>query len=259
MNTAKRFLRLYRCDLAVALLLLAQAAFWWRTESIKPDLAIVPNVPGRAAVHALTFGDDQFFFRALAFVIQNAGDTYGRFTALKLYDYTKLYHWFTLLDTLDARSNMIPGLASYYYSQTQNTPDVRYVVDYLYEHATADIGHKWWWLVQSIYLAMHKLEDKDLALKVALPLVNPAVPVWAQQMAAVVREKRGEMEDALHIMETIRDNAENISGPDLKYMIYFVEERLAKLEGERKKTLLESAKKEDAARQEVPEEGAAEE
>ena len=44
--------------------------------------ATISDVPGRAALHALTFGDDEFLFRVLAFNIQNAGDTFGRFTAL---------------------------------------------------------------------------------------------------------------------------------------------------------------------------------
>jgi hypothetical protein len=70
----------------------------------------------------------------------------------------------------------------------------------------------------------------DLALKVSQPLVNPRVPAFAQQMAAVVREKRGEFEDALSIMETIRDHAEQLTDSDLKYMRYFIEERLEALD-----------------------------
>jgi hypothetical protein len=70
----------------------------------------------------------------------------------------------------------------------------------------------------------------DLAMKMAAPLVNPKVPVWAQQMAAVMHEKRGEMDDALHIMESIRDNAPDISDADLRYMTYFVKERLHRLD-----------------------------
>lgn len=207
-----------------------QFGYWWETRGIKPEMGIVPDVPGREAIHALTFGDDEFYFRVLAFMIQNSGDTYGRFTALRYYDFNKLYHWFNLLDELDARSDMIPAMASYYFAMTQNTGDVRYIVDYLYSHATRDVEHKWWWLLQSIYLSMHKLEDMDLALKVSKPLVDKKVPVWAQQMAAVVREKRGEMEDALHIIETIKDNADNIPDSELRYMTYFVEERIGKLD-----------------------------
>lgn len=217
--------------LALALFLLLQLGFWWQTRDIKPEIGIVPDVPGKEAMHALAFGDDQFYFRVLSFMIQNSGDTYGRFTSLRYYDFNKLYHWFNLLDEFDRESNMIPSLATYYFSQTQNTEDVRYVVDYLYAHSTRDIQRKWWWLLQSIYLAQHKLKDMDLALKVAKPLVSEGVPVFAQQMAAVVHEKRGEMQDALNIMETIQQNAKDIPDADLKYMRYFIDERLKTLDG----------------------------
>jgi hypothetical protein len=229
----------FRTYSLLLVLLVAQLGFWYKTHDITPDMGVVPDVPGREALHALTFGDDQFYFRILAFNIQNAGDTFGRFTALRDYNFKKLYHWFTLLDELDPHSNMMPSMATYYFSQTQNTKDVRYVVDYLYEHASRDVGRKWWWLVQAIYLSMHKLDDKDLALKVSAPLVNPDVPAWAQQMAAVVREKRGEMADALRIMETIRDNAKEIKDADLKFMTYFIKERLGKLERKKAPTLRE--------------------
>lgn len=212
------------------LLLFCQLLFWRQTKDLHPEMGIVPAVPSHEAVQALSLGDNEWYFRWLALGLQNAGDSYGRFTALKDYDFSKLYQWFTLLDTLDSRSNMIPSLAAYYFSQTQRTQDVRYVVDYLYDHAMRDIAHKWWWLLQAMYLAQHKLNDMDLALKMAKPLVNKDVPVWAQQMTAVMYEQRGEMEEALHIMETIRDNVKEIPASDLRYMEYFVKERLHKLD-----------------------------
>lgn len=228
---------------AFIICIIGQLSFWHHTRSIQPDLGIVPDVPGKQAVHALTFGDNQFYFRLLAFNLQNAGDTFGRSTSLRYYDFNKLYHWFTLLDTLDPRSDMIPSMATYYFAQTQNTADVRYVVDYLYEHGTRDVAKKWWWLMQAIYLASHKLQDMDLALKVSQPLVNPAVPAFAQQMAAVVREKRGEMDAAVAIMDEIGKNAQNISAADLKYMIYFIEERTKRLDEIEKKRRVEEYKK----------------
>jgi|CXWL01.1.fsa_nt_gi hypothetical protein len=225
----RNFIRHY---LLLMVLVLFQLGYWYKTKDIKPDMGIVPDVPGRQALHAMTFGDDQFYFRVLAFNLQNAGDTFGRSTSLRYYDFNKLYLWFNLLDELDPKSNIVPAMATYYFSQTQNTADVRYVVDYLYIHSTRDVGNKWWWLVQAIYLSMHKLDDKDLGLKVSAPLVHKDVPVWAQQMAAVVREKRGEMEDAYNIMQTIKERAEakDIKDMDLKYMTYFIKERLGKLE-----------------------------
>lgn len=224
-----------RLPIVLGIFLVAQLGYWYETKGIKPELGIVPDVPGKAAVEALSFGDNEFFFRILAFNLQNAGDTFGRVTALRFYDMNKLYHWFTLLDGLNAKSNMMPAMACYYFSQTQNTPDVRYIVDYLYDHSMRDISHKWWWLMQSIYLAQHKLNDMDLALKVSKPLVSDGVPAWAQQMAAVVREKRGEFEDALKIMEAIKENAKDLTDADLKYMTYFIEERIGALDEMNKK------------------------
>lgn len=207
-----------------------QTAFWYHTHHLRPDLEIVPPPPGQAEVQALAMGDKEFYFRVLALRMQNFGDLFGRFTSLRYYDFSRLFQWFKLLDSLDARSNMTPTVAAYYFSQTQNKPDVRYVVDYLYDHATVDVSHKWWWLLQAMYLSMHKLEDLDLTLKVSKPLLDPSVPAWAQQMVAVVHEKRGEMDDALTIIEGIQKNAKDLTDMDLLYMSYFIKERLKKLE-----------------------------
>lgn len=208
---------------------LAQVAFWNTSRQILPDMAIVPDVPSREVVKALSLGDEQFYFRVLALDIQNAGDTYGRFTPLKNYDYNKLSLWFHLLDTLDNRSVYIPSLATYYYAQTQNVPDVRYIVDYLYDYAKDDPEKKWWWLIQAIYLANHKLEDKDLALKVGAPLIDTkTTPLWARHFTAFIYEQKGEPEMALYVMEHVMEGVESkkLSREDFNFMKYFIEERL---------------------------------
>lgn len=210
---------------------LLQVGFWVETRHKLPEMGIVPEVPGRTAVKALSFGDEEFYFRLLGLDIQNAGDTFGRFTELYKYDFRKLYAWFKLLDSLDQQSDYMPFLASYYFSQTQNVPDVRYVVDYLYEHSQSDPSKNYWWLSQAAYLAEHKLKDQDLALKVASPLEHAdTAPYWARQLPAFVHERRGEMDDALRIIQNIEENSENIPPSELKFMTYFVKERIKKLD-----------------------------
>jgi hypothetical protein len=211
--------------------MLLQIAFWWRASEILPELGVVPEVPGATAVKALSFGDEEFYFRLLSFDIQNAGDTFGRFTELYKYDFKKLHAWFTLLDTLDSESNYSPFLASYYFSQTQHVADVRYVVDYLYEHSAGKPEKKYWWLAQGAYLAEHKLKDENLALKLAAPLEKAHdAPYWVRQLPAFVHEKRGEMEDARHIIEDIQRNTKDIPPAEIRFMTYFVKERIDKLE-----------------------------
>lgn len=214
---------------ALVVFVFAQLVFWNSSRNVFPDMAIVPDVPGREVVKALSLGDEQFYFRVLALEIQNAGDTYGRFTPLKNYDYDKLSQWFNLLDTLDPKSDYIPSLATYYYAQTQNVPDVRYIVDYLYQHGSRDVTHKWWWLLQAMYLANHKLEDKDLALKVGAPMIEAqGIPLWARQFPAFIYEQKGEREQALYVMEHVLESAgkDKLTREEFNFMKYFIEERI---------------------------------
>lgn len=214
-----------------ALFLLLQVSFWRGSRDLLPDLGIVPDVPGKTAVKAISFGDEEFYFRLLALDLQNAGDTFGRFTELYKYDFKKLYAWFTLLDTLNRESDYMPFLASYYFAQTQHPQDTRYVVDYLYEHGVDRPQKKYWWLAQGAYIAEHKLKDENLALKLAAPLEQAKdAPFWVRQLPAFVHEKRGEMDDALRIMESIKENTKDIPAGELNFMKYFVEERIKKLD-----------------------------
>jgi tetratricopeptide (TPR) repeat protein len=228
-----------RAVLFFAICVIGQASFWQKTHTILPEMGIVPAVPGERTVRALSFGDEEAFFRLLALNIQNSGDTFGRFTALYKYDFNKLYHWFHLLDELDNTSNYLPSMATYYFSQTQNRDDVRYIVDYLDEHTIGRAQEKWWWVAQASYLAEHKLNDSKRALDLAERLRGiKGIPMWAQQLAAFVHEKRGEFDEALGIIQEILKDPDQYSQGELNFMKYFIGERLGKMkevEGELKK------------------------
>lgn len=216
---------------AFAVLLALQAAFWWHGLDHKPRLEVVPNVPGEVSVKAISFGDSQAFFRVLGLQLQSFGDTFGRYTPLKDYDYARLEQWFTLLDRFDDRSNFIPSMATYYFSQSQNPEHSLHVIRYLQAHAKGRLKEKWWWQAQAVYLAQHKLKDPDLALELALPLVHEqGVPLWVNQLAAFIYEKRGEFDSALGIINEIQKNIKEIPPNEIKFMEYFVKERLGALD-----------------------------
>ena len=216
--------------LSLILVLLIQIVFWSKTSHIKPDMIIVPEPPKTVVAKLLSLGDTQFYFRYLTFRLQTAGDSWGRFTALKDYNYKKLADWFYLLDEFDAKSNFVPSIASYYYSQTQNPQDTIYIVEYLEQHALRDIRKKWWWLAQAVYIANHKLEDKRLALRLAYELKNApldiAMPLWARQMPAFIHEKLGEYAAAKEIIADILQNNEQFTEGELNFMEHFLSERL---------------------------------
>lgn len=214
-----------------------QIVFWFKTESIKPKYDIVPNVPSPHFVKAVSLGDNEFLFRILAFQLQNAGDVYAGFTALKNYDYSRLYQWWNLLDELDAKSNLVPAMSVYYYSQTQNKPDAGYVVKYIDNRAEKNLNENWWWLFQTIYIATNVLNDNDLALKIANKIAkntDPNAPIWTKQIPAFINARMGNDCLAFKIIQDMVDEDKKgirkFTPEEVGFMKYFINQRLKNLQ-----------------------------
>lgn len=216
--------------LALGLLAL-QVGFHRYSQHYLPELGIVPPVPSTAELGVTAMGDAQYLFRIHTLELQQAGDTFGRVTALYKYDYPALRDWFMQMDTLDARSHFFPALASYYFAQSQHKEDVAYLVDYLDAHTKHDIEHNWWWVVQAAYLSKHKLGDSDRAITIAKRLEGvTSIPLWAQQYPAFIYEQRGEFDDALRIIQDIIASQDDLKPQDLAFMAQFAKTRLKSLE-----------------------------
>ena len=222
---------------AFFLCFILQFVFWFKTEAIKPNIYIVPPVPSINSVRAFSFGDEQFYFRVLGLRIENAGDSFGRFSALKNYDYSQLYLWFKLLDNLDSKSIYIPTLAATYYSQTQKYEDTRYLVQYLDEFASPNIDKHWWWMFQAFNIANSTLKDYPLALKLAYKLSenkNELAPDWSRELPAFVHTRLGDDCSAFLFINNLLSDSENgkrkIKAEEMDFMKHFIKQRLDNLE-----------------------------
>jgi hypothetical protein len=225
-------LRALRKDWAFFLFLLLQIGTWLMLRQASPDFSIVPEPPTETTVKATSFGDEEMYFRLLAYQIQNAGDSYGRITPLKDYNYKKLYQWWLLLDTLNSRSHFVPALAAYYYSNTQHRPDVYYVVDYLEQYADKDPVTNWWWYAQASFNANYKLNNKNRALVIAEKLAkveNPGMPIWTRQLPAFILADMGQLEQSAVIIETLLKEYKEkgtLNEGEINFMNYYINEQL---------------------------------
>lgn len=213
-----------------------QIFFWKKTEKFKSSFDIVPPAPNQYLISAISLGDKEFLFRALAMRLQNSGDVFAGFVPLKNYDYSRIYDWMTTLDTLNSTSNFVPALASYYYAQTTKAEDSYYIIDYLDEHSSKDIDANWWWLFQAIFIAKKNLQDLDRALELAKKLAQneaPNAPFWTKQMPAFIGEEKGDACLAFGVIQKLIKESESgvrqVKPEEMNFMRHFISERLSKL------------------------------
>ena len=212
------------------LALFLNVVFWFSVRTVQPRWNNVPPVPDRKYASFHSLGDASFAYRLNGIMIQNLGDTGGRSTSLKDYDYDALTKWFYLQDYLDPFSDFIPYLAAYYFGSVQEPEQFRPVLDYLIQVGKRPDGEKWRWLAQGVYLARYTLKDLSKALEMAHILAqtkNKNVPGWVRQMPAFVMAERGEKDAAYALLlEILKTRGQNLDPSEVNSMKIYICTRL---------------------------------
>jgi len=195
--------------------LIGNIGLWLLTKNYKSKWANVPPAPTKLAASGAGLGDSTFAYRSYGIMLQNMGDSGGRVTSLRDYNYDNISDWFMLLHSFDQTSNFVPYIASYYYGGLdKHTERLNPLVDYLAIAGNSTEGEKWRWLAQAAYLARFKVEDLDRALELARQLAvldNPKIPGWAKHMEANVLNARGEKEASYQLLVSIlRDKGDQM-------------------------------------------------
>ncbi len=212
--------------LALALALALNILFWFHVRSLHARWDSVPPPPDKkfAAIYGL--GDTSFSYRLNGIMLQNMGDTGGRTTSLKDYDYNRLTRWFFLQDSLDPVSNYVPYLATFYFGAVQEPDKFRPVLDYLKDIGVRPHGEKWRWLVYAVQMAKNNIGDKDKALELAQILANTNyddTPAWVKQMPAFVLTDRGDKKEAYALMlEILKTSADKMHPNEVNAMKYYI-------------------------------------
>lgn len=228
---------------SLTIVVLLNIAFWFYAREIKAQWLNVPPVPSMLSATSPTLGDTQFASRVISIMIQNLGNTGGRITPIKNYDFEKLGEWFMLHHSLDSHSDIVPYMAAHYFSASQDPTKIRPVIDYLRVAGNSAEGEKWRWLAQAAYLSRFKLKDLDLALEIAQELSvlpNDNVPEWARHLTVNVLNQRGEKEAALQLMlSLLKDKADTLDPAEINSMKYYICEQILDLEEAKSHSLCE--------------------
>ncbi len=205
---------IFYIQIIMAICLSFNILYWFSVRDVRAKWGNVPPAPDTKFIGAMGLGDASLAYRLNAIMIQNFGDTGGRYTPLKDYDYDRLSKWFFLQNKLDPRSNFIPYLAAYYFSGVQE-PDKFYpVLDYLEMVGVRSGGENWRWLAQAVYVSRFVMDDLDKALELAKKLADTApddAPAWVRQMPVFVMKASGDKEAAYALMlEILKSNVEKM-------------------------------------------------
>jgi hypothetical protein len=214
----------------LVLAILAELFLWLSVRETQARWANVPPIPSEAGITAFTLGDKQFAYRIVGVMLQNFGDTGGRSTAFKEYDYEELTRWMFLADSLDPVSNYAPYLAAYYFGAIPEAEKFRPMLEYLRTVGLRSDKEKWRWLWQAVFISRFGMRDFDKALELANELAahpNPDIPSWARQMPAFVLTDKGDKQAALAVMvELLKTDANKMEPAEVNSILHYICDRL---------------------------------
>ncbi|MGB4106951.1 MAG: hypothetical protein WBK55_04050 [Alphaproteobacteria bacterium] len=212
------------------LVMALHVAAWLQVRTAHARWMNVPPAPNGKGAEIFTLGDPQFAYRMTGVMLQNLGDTGGRSTAFKEYDYNHLAAWFNLAHGLDPRSDFVPMLAGFYFSSVDDPAKIAPLAEYLHQVGNSTEGEKWRWLAQAVYLARYKLKDMDKAYLWARELAaipRPDLPAWTKQMPAFVLNAGGDKQAAYDIMvEMLRSGKNKLPREEVNAMVYYICKRI---------------------------------
>lgn len=213
--------------LAAALL---SAALGYHTYKMKEIWPGVPPTPSESAALFYGYGDRELTYRNIAMMLQNAGDTGGRTTNLKDYDYQTIEDWLWLSNKFNNKAGHIPTLAAYYFGAAKENDQLKHLVDYLAHVGLDNQNERWRWLAHAVFLARFKLEDQPRALELAQKLASISdehMPGWTKVMPAYVMNTMGNKKEARDLFLLILADPNSFSDQaDINQSCWYINENL---------------------------------
>ena len=170
-----------------------------------------------AVYRGLSMGSTKLFSYLLAIRIQLHDNQAGRHFQYGLLDYDMLVQWFQRIDTINPASQYSMQLATRVYSQTANKNQLRTLLGYIDSSFERNPQLFWRNQAEATVIAKHRLEDLELALRMAEKLyLLPAtvkMPAWARDMHFLLLADLNEYETSISIIQALLAS-NSIKDPD---------------------------------------------
>ena len=190
--------------------------------------AELPRPPAVVVLRAISLGEPVALAKFLMLWLQAFDHQPGISIPYKNLDYDRVIAWLDTILALDESSNYPLLSASRIYADVPDPERQGKMLDFVYVRFLQDPNRRWPWLAHAVYVAKHRMNDSDLAMKYARALrlyaTAAAVPAWARQMELFILEDLGDVEGAKILLGGLLDSGVIKDANELR----FFEERLEK-------------------------------
>ena len=156
--------------------------------------------PAASLLRLGSLGDPIALAKILMLQLQAFDYQSGSKIPYKELDYARVEAWLSRILELDPEGQYPLLAASRLYAEVPDEARQRSMLDFVYRAYLRDPNRRWPWLAHATFLAKHRLNDMDLALKYAAALQKYTtakdVPAWATTMEIFIREDMNELETA---------------------------------------------------------------
>jgi hypothetical protein len=156
--------------------------------------------PAASLLRLASLGEPIALAKILMLQLQAFDYQSGTKMPYKELDYVRVEAWLARILELDPGGQYPLLAASRLYAEVPDEARQRSMLDFVYHQYLLDPNRRWPWLAHATFLAKHRLQDMELALKYAAALQKYTtardVPAWATTMEIFIREDMNELETA---------------------------------------------------------------
>ncbi len=174
-------------------------------------------------LYGASLGDPVAFSKLLMLWLQGFDHQPGISIPFIQLDYTRLISWLDAVLLLDPKGQYPLLSAVRIYSEVPDEAKKRQILDFVYKKFLEAPSQRWQWMAHAVYVAKHRLQDKQLALQYARALrektSSATTPDWARQMELFVLEDMGELESAQILLGGLIESGEISDQNEIKFLL----------------------------------------
>lgn len=203
--------------------IMAQLVFHGSTVDLKIRERALPEPPSQNTLSVLSLGDSVGLSKFIMLWLQGFDHQPGISIPFSKLNYEILIEWLDSVLTLDPNSDYALLSASRIYSEVPDVVKKRKMLEFVYEKFLERPNERWIWMAHAAYVAKHKINDSELALKYARELrlntTSENVPNWARQLELFVYEDIGDLESAQILLGGLIESGEISDNNEIKFLM----------------------------------------